>query len=240
MYSVIELSTYSAAAAACIPIGGLLASVERIHPNWLEREFRHFVAAFGGGVLLAAVSLVLLPQGMKYVAGPFQVVIWFVAGGLMFLGLERMMGLHGRESPQFLATLLDYFPESLALGGILAAGAPGAPLLAILIGLQNLPEGFNSYRELVSNSGNKPVRVLLLMSSLVPMGPILSLVGWWFLSLQTQLLGAVMLFASGGILYLIFQDIAPQASLKNHWFPALGAVCGFGVALLGQLLIGGA
>jgi zinc transporter, ZIP family len=47
-----------------------------------------------------------------------------------------------------------------------------------------------------------------------------------------------MLLSSGGLLYLVFQDIAPQAQLRRHWFPALGAVCGFGVALAGQLLFG--
>jgi len=48
-----------------------------------------------------------------------------------------------------------------------------------------------------------------------------------------------MLFASGGILYLVFQDVAPQSHLKRHWAPALGAVVGFGVGMLGQLLIPG-
>jgi ZIP family zinc transporter len=47
-----------------------------------------------------------------------------------------------------------------------------------------------------------------------------------------------MTFASGGILYLIFQDIAPQSKIKNHWIPALGAVLGFAIGLLGKKLIG--
>ena len=58
------------AAGACIPLGGWLASVERIRPKWLEQELRHFVMAFGGGVLLAAVTLVLLPQGVAAVQRP--------------------------------------------------------------------------------------------------------------------------------------------------------------------------
>ena len=45
--------------------------------------------------------------------------------------------------------------------------------------------------------------------------------------------------AAGGILYLIFQDLAPQAQLKNHWFPPLGAVSGFALGLLGLLWMGG-
>ena len=39
------------AAAVCIPLGALLARVPQLHPDWLVSEFRHFVMAFGGGVL---------------------------------------------------------------------------------------------------------------------------------------------------------------------------------------------
>jgi ZIP family zinc transporter len=46
-----------------------------------------------------------------------------------------------------------------------------------------------------------------------------------------------MIFAAGGILYLTFQDIAPQAKLQKHWGPPLGAVAGFLLGLIGQLLI---
>jgi ZIP family zinc transporter len=236
---VIEIVAYTAAAGACVPAGGLLAKVEHIRPAWMEREFRHFVVAFGGGILLAAVALVLMPEGIAQVQTPGLIMIYFIAGGLAFFVVERALGLRKRESPQFLATLLDYVPESIALGGVFALGSPTAPLLALLIGMQNLPEGFNSYRELKARSGLGARRIVLLMLLLVPLGPVLAVIGWLFLSRHTHFLGAVMLFASGGILYLIFQDIAPQARLKNHWFPPLGAVSGFGLGLLGHLALGG-
>jgi ZIP family zinc transporter len=46
-----------------------------------------------------------------------------------------------------------------------------------------------------------------------------------------------MLVASGGILYLIFQDIAPQSRLEKHWAPPLGAVIGFCLALFSDMLV---
>jgi ZIP family zinc transporter len=49
-------------------------------------------------------------------------------------------------------------------------------------------------------------------------------------------IAAVMLFASGGILYSIFQDLAPQAKLENRWAPPMGAVFGFGLGMLGLML----
>jgi len=51
-------------------------------------------------------------------------------------------------------------------------------------------------------------------------------------------LGVVMLAAAGGILYLTFQDIAPQAKLDCDWGPPLGAVLGFLVGMVGHQLIG--
>lgn len=231
-----EMLLCTGGAAACIPLGGLLARVERIRPRWLETEFRHFVIAFGGGVLLAAVALVLLPQGISLVGQPLAVVASFVAGGALFFVIERWLGLQNRETPQLLATLLDYLPESLALGGMFAAGAPAAPLLAVLIGLQNLPEGFNAYRELQARQA-RPGKALLTMLALVPLGPALALLGWFYLAAFPQVLGVILLVAAGGILYLVFQDIAPMSHQRRRWFPPLGAVCGFAAALLGQLLI---
>ncbi|WP_420426775.1 hypothetical protein [Algiphilus sp.] len=113
-----------------------------------------------------------------------------------------------------------------------------APLLALLIGLQNLPEGFNSYRELAAHGGRAPKTILRTMVWLVPVGPLAGLLGFVFLAEQPVVMGAIMLFAAGGILYLLFQDIAPQSRLDKHWAPPLGAVFGFCLALGGDLLLG--
>jgi len=44
-------------------------------------------------------------------------------------------------------------------------------------------------------------------------------------------------FCFGGILYLIFQDIAPMSKLRRRWIPALGAVLGFAGGILGKMII---
>ena len=130
----------------------------------------------------------------------------------------------------------DFLPESLALGGMFAADADGAVLLALLIGLQNLPEGFNAWRELTM-ARVRAIKVLALMVLLALLGPVCGVVGWFWLVDHDAVLGAIMLFAAGGILYLTFQDIAPQARLEQHWAPPLGAVLGFALALLGSLVL---
>ena len=224
------------AAGICIPVGGFIASFEHIRPNWLEQEFRHFLIAFGGGILLGAVSVVLVPEGTTFMNDSVFSIPVVLAGGLTFFLIERLLDLRRRESPQVMAMVLDYVPEAIALGGLIALGSPVAPLLALLIGLQNLPEGFNAYRELKSQNNTSPRKTLLTMSFLVPVGPLAGIIGYSFLSEHQPIMGAIMLFSAGGILYLIFQDIAPQSRLKKHWAPPLGAVFGFCFALFAEML----
>ena len=239
MNEILTITLYTLCAGVCIPLGGLLAMAERLRPRWLENELRHFIIAFGGGILVAAVALVLVPEGVRYLDHTILSVTILLSGGICFFIVEHFLGARRREKPQFSAMLLDYIPESMALGGAFAIGAPSAPLLALFIGLQNLPEGFNAYREFRSARQFSRRKILLFMLSLVPIGPVVAVLGWLYFSKDVRLLGAVMLFASGGILYLIFQDIAPQSRMERHWAPPLGAVLGFGVGMLGNNLVMG-
>lgn len=236
MSEILTIVILTGVAGGCIPIGGVIASFEHIHPNWLEKEFRHFLIAFGGGILLGAVAVVLVPEGISRMNGSMFAIPIILAGGFLFFTIERVLGLRRRESPQLMGMILDYVPEAIALGGLVALSSPVAPLLALLISLQNLPEGFNTYRELKVHNNNSR-KTLLIMSALVVIGPIAGLSGFFFLSEHQVILGAIMLFSSGGILYLIFQDIAPQSRLEKHWAPPLGAVFGFCLALFSKMLV---
>ncbi|WP_269618972.1 ZIP family metal transporter [Zhongshania sp. BJYM1] len=235
MHGMLSIILLTAAAGACIPLGGFIAHKTRIQQHWLDKEFRHTIIALGAGILLGAVAIVLVPDALEHLDHSPWAIALLLSGGLLFYWLERYLDIHRRSSPQLTGMLLDYIPESLALGGIAASGADTTVLLAALIGLQNLPEGFNSFKEL-RDSGRSPNQILLLMLALVPLGPLVGLTGYTVLGSQHAILGGIMLIASGGILYLIFQDIAPQIPLRKHRSPALGAVIGFSIAMLGAVL----
>lgn len=236
----------AACAGAAIPAGAALAQAQRFLPDWLETELRHAVMAFGGGALMSAVALVLVPDGARRlpVAGA---AACFLVGGLAFYLLDRALERSGGSFAQLVAMLSDFVPEAVALGAAIANGEPAAPLLAGLIALQNLPEGFNAEREMAGRSpsgvagSRAPSRLgrIGIFLLLVPLGPLAAWTGHRFLADQPAILGALMLFAAGGILYLIFQDIAPGAKLEHRGAPALGAVLGFLLGLVGFLLVGG-
>lgn len=224
------------AAGLAMVVGGLLARLERIRPRWLETEFRHAVIAFGGGALLAAVALVLVPEGSREHT-PFAVVVLVSAGGFAFMLLDFWLESRRTPAAQLTAMLADFLPEALALGAAFAAGDRTGPLLALLIAIQNLPEGFNAYCELTERAHINGRRVLAILSAITFLGPLSAFVGLRILSSYPAGVAAVMLFSAGGILYLTFQDIAPQSKLQRHWAPPLGAVAGFLVGTVGDMLI---
>jgi ZIP family zinc transporter len=162
-------------------------------------------------------------------------VISMGLGGLVFCLLDILISRAKTSAAQLVAMLGDFLPEALALGAVLAAGGPLGALLALLIGSQNLPEGFNAYRELLTGGRMRSRSILVAFIALVPIGPLAGLIGLYWLAAYPMVLHAIMLFAAGGILYLTFQDIAPEAKLERHWAPAIGAVAGFLFGLVGQL-----
>ena len=231
-----ELIVYTFLAGAAIPLGGLIASVESFQSRWLEEEFRHTVIAFGGGALISAVALVLIPEGTASIS-TWESVSAFAAGGLAFWGLQALLDRGKSSASQLVAMLSDFIPEVIALGAVIATGEGGALLLAAIIALQNLPEGFNAFRELTDNGLSKS-RILFAFAMAALLGPVLGTFGYSMLFDQPRILGWMQVFAASGILYLVFEDIAPQAKLKNSSFPPLGAVLGFLLGLVGKLLEG--
>ena len=224
-------------AGLAMPLGAAIASVESIRPRWLEKEVRHSVMAFGGGALLAAVALVLVPEGTHNLALP-AIILCFAAGGLTFMGLDMWLSANDTPASQLVAMLSDFVPEALALGATFYVSSEGGVLLAGIIALQNLPEGFNSYRELARATHYSGLKLVSGFALMALLGPVAGAVGYFLLSGAPQVVSGIMLFAAGGILYIIFQDIAPQAKLSKHWAPPLGALAGFLLGVVGSVAVG--
>lgn len=222
-------------AGITMPIGAALAGIERIRPAWLDNELRHGIIAFGGGALLAAVALVLVPEGLKSLT-LLPAAVAFSSGAFVFMGLDILLARRRTAAGQLVAMLADFLPEALALGATAALHRDGVALLALIIALQNLPEGFNACRELRQSTHYAASHIAGAFALTALLGPLFALTGYFLLSGSDAAVAGVMLFAAGGILYLTFQDIAPQAHLENHWAPPLGANLGFLLGIVGKLL----
>lgn len=215
--------------------GGVIAWATDGANTDTKREVTHGIIAFGGGILIAAVAFALLPRAMVALS-PVGLGASFFAGGLLFCALDAHLSRSGDTKAQFLAMIMDFLPEALALGAVFGQDHRLGVLLAAFIGAQNLPEGFNAFREMTTAGIRSRVALMTLLAVSL-LGPVAACTGYFFLQDQAKVTASIMTLAGGGIMYLIFQDIAPQSKIRKHWIPALGAVLGFAVGMIGKQLV---
>ncbi len=238
MEDLIKIIGYSFFSGITVFFGGYFSQLfERFFGQGIiKEEIVHTSIAFGGGIIIAAVAFVLAPKGIKELS-LIPLVVIFMAGALSFFFLDRAIERKGGSMSQLLAMLMDFVPEAMALGAVFATDHNAGLLLAIFIGLQNFPESFNSYRDL-RKSGYTSKTCLRIFFLLSFSGIIAAISGAFLLGNLPRLTAALMVFSSSGILYLIFQDIAPMSKLEKSWFPALGVNLGFLVGMIGQKILG--
>ncbi|MGZ0747133.1 MULTISPECIES: ZIP family metal transporter [unclassified Haloparvum] len=110
------------------------------------------------------------------------------------------------------AITLHNAPEGLAIGVAFAAGIDEvAMLLAVIIGLQNVPDGF-AFAVPMSETGMSSPRVLLYttLSGLVPQ-VLASLFGFSLVAVATGLFPVAAGFAAGAMLAVVFREMIPSA-----------------------------
>lgn len=234
---LIKLILFSFFSGITILIGGLIANAfnHHVRESPVKYEITHTLMSFGAGIILAAVALVLIPYGMEQLK-LLPMALFFVAGAISFMFLDQYLDKRGGNTATLLAMMMDFLPESIAMGAVFAVNTSMATLLAIIIGLQNLPEAFNAFRDLVL-SGMTIKKTLMTFFVLSFLGIPTALFGHYVLSNSATITAQLMTFASGGILYLLIQDIIPASKLKSNYITALGATVGFLVGIVGSKIV---
>ena len=80
-------------------------------------------------------------------------------------------------------------------------------------------------------------KTLILFFFLSFFGVVGALIGHYFLRDYPDLTAHLMIFASGGILYLLIQNIIPESKLEKSYLTSLGAILGFLVGIIGDKII---
>ncbi|MBI1393154.1 MAG: divalent cation transporter [Alphaproteobacteria bacterium] len=225
----------SLVAGSAIGLGALFAFAEQRAPRQVDAEFPVFMTALGGGALLAAVALVLIPEGLETLP-IYASSLSFVAGGGTALAIDRYFAARKGAAAQLSAMLLDFIPETIVIGAVIAADIGKAVFMTLIIFLQNVPESFAAYRELSRQDEVRPSVLLLVFGAATVSGPVFVFIGAGLFLGHPGRLGALMTYCSGGIIYFLFNDIAPKATLKNHWWPPFGALIGFLIGMIGDAL----
>jgi zinc transporter ZupT len=127
------------------------------------------LTAFGTGILTSAVIFQMVIESEKTI-GIAGTLICFLGGAVIFTLSDIIAERKGGVAGILLGTALDSIPESLAIGASVAAGP--SFVLALLIGILNVPEGIASYKEMTTGktalSNQKKALTAIGIVSIVP------------------------------------------------------------------------
>ena len=208
----------------------------------MNKKLEKLLLGFASGVMIAASvwSLIIPSIEMAETQGKIAWIpaaIGFLLGIVFLLVLDSVIPhMHlesekpeGRKSKlkkttmMLLAVTLHNIPEGMAVGVIFAGALMGnagitmaeALTLAIGIAIQNFPEGAIISLPLRSE-GNKRSRSFalgVLSGAVEPVGAILAIA---LASIVTPILPYMLAFAAGAMIYVVVEELIPEASEGEH------------------------
>ena len=214
-----------------------------------------FLGMSSGIMLAASVWSLLLPaidgaEGygrFKFVPA----VIGFILGGIFLVLLDNVAlkiykseknaeknGFSLKKSlKMFFAITLHNIPEGLAVGfafgGARLTGTAEAYLvamgLAIGIAIQNFPEGAAVSLPLKNNFNRKKAFIYGMASGIVE--PIAALIGYIMASSLSAIQPWFLSFAAGAMVYVVADELIPQAKTDDSIFGTWGVMIGFALMM---------
>lgn len=220
---------------------------------------------FASGIMVAASVWSLLIPSMEMSAGEgictvLPATIGFIAGMGFLLAVDYLTPhLHiGDESPEglkarisktamlALAVTIHNIPEGMAVGVVIAGSlqdgigiAPAAAMAtAIGIAIQNIPEGaiISMPMRAAGNSRRKSFLIGGLSGIVEPIGAVLVIL---LASLMTPILPYFLAFAAGAMLYVVVEELIPEASVGQHSnISTIGFAIGFVLMMVLDVVLG--
>ena len=231
----------------------------------LGDSLRRAMTGFAAGVMTAASIWSLLIPSLEQSDGMgawsfVPPVVGFWIGILFLLLLDRVIPhLHQKseqaEGPKnrlrrttmlTLAVLLHNIPEGMAVGVVFAGALAGetditlagAFALSIGIAIQNFPEGAIISLPLKSEGAGKGKAFLYgVLSGVVE--PISALITVALSGYITAVLPVLLAFAAGAMLYVVVEELIPEASESPHSnIGTMGFAAGFVIMMILDVALG--
>lgn len=233
------------ASGLCTGIGALFLLVFRRPSDRLLDTLLGFTA----GVMLAATVFSLLVPALDE-GSIGEVILGVALGAAVLFALDEIvphaharftehghLAMEEREARErgtlLLAALtIHNIPEGMAVGIAFAAGGPelGAPL-AIAIGIQNAPEGFAAGAPLLK-AGTAVGSAALIAFATGLVEPPAAFISYFAFDLAAPLLAGGLAFAAGAMLYVVVDELIPEAQSRGYEREAtLALIAGFLVML---------
>lgn len=227
----------------------------------INKSLEKTLLGFASGVMIAASVWSLLLPSIELASNsgvpPFiPPAIGFLLGVLFLIIIDKLTSNIYAKHPTknrkknsfmlFLAVTLHNVPEGMAVGVAFAGfmkGTPGltfmgALILAVGIGIQNAPEGAIISMPLKSEGYSKKKAFLIgVISGVVE--PISALLTILLTNIVVPVLPYLLAFAAGAMIYVVAEELIPEASRGKHtYLGTIGVSLGFVIMMVLDVALG--
>ncbi|TBL80136.1 ZIP family metal transporter [Paenibacillus thalictri] len=208
----------AAASSLCTVLGALPAMLF----THVTHRGRDILLAFTAGVMVSASTYGLIPSALK-ISNLVVLTIGILLGTIILTLMELIVphedpehaktkSPHAASTFLFLSAMaLHNLPEGLSVGvSYGSADQDLGAIVALSIGLQNIPEGFLIALFLITHRVNKWVAVLL--ATITGMLELLFCwIGYLFTGLFSGVVPYGLAFAAGAMLFVVYKELIPES-----------------------------
>lgn len=233
--------------------------------NEIPARLQKALIGFASGVMVAASVWSLLIPAIEAEAnkGAWSVMpaaVGFLLGMLFLLAIDELtphlhIGTNNPEGPRSrlsrttmlaLAVTIHNLPEGIAVGVVLAGAAQGTAGLSVSaaiavslgIAIQNIPEGAIISMPMRAEGNSRMTAFLIgsLSGVVEPIGGLLVIIlAAWL----TPVLPYLLAFAAGAMLYVVVEELIPEASQGKHSnLSTIGFAVGFVLMMILDVVLG--
>ncbi len=213
------------------------AAMVFVLPGEQHPRLQKLMLGFAAGVMTAASVWSLLIPAMEQTEAESVFPVWLpptlgiLSGAAFLIVLDAVIicrvSVRRQNTLLMTAITLHNIPEGMAVGLACAlsvnGSAAGAAALALGIGIQNFPEGAAVSLPMCRERGER-VRAFLCGTLSGAVEPLFGLLTVGAVSLARPLMPWLLSFAAGAMLYVVAEELTPQAQSRAGTF---GYLLGF-------------